>query len=260
MANRVVKVRVEDCGKYVKTIVPRDDEGRKQSASDVNTNPAARRAADVGVEALGLNQYAREIFRWNQRFTPSATCVAETAEEARALGRRVDRRVGSNNGRKAPIVDVVVGSIGINVKFTSSLDHKYVTLTCPKDTGIEDAVADLAAAPVYVLLVQCEDVQTENGLHYLIDRARVRWLMVDASDAIRDTGGTVAALAAAKTGRGAPKKGEPPRAPAWATHAGTDCVGGSWKINIRTPAPGTGAWREGSLAELQASLCELGEG
>jgi hypothetical protein len=260
MANRVVKVRIENSGKYVATIVPRDDEGRKQAPADVNTNPAARRAADVGVEALGLNQYAREIFRWNQRFTPTATPVAETAEEARALGRRVDRRVGSNNGRKAPIVDVVIGSIGVNVKFTSSSDHKYVTLTCPKDTGIDDAVADLAAAPVYVLLVYCDDVQTENGLHYLIDRARVRWLMVDASEAIRQTGGTFAALAAAKVGRGAPKKGEPPRAPAWATHAGTSCTNGSWKINVRTPAPGTGAWREGSLSELQAELAQLGEG
>jgi hypothetical protein len=259
MANRVVKVRVENNGKYVATIVPRDDEGRKQSASDVNTNPLARRAADVGVEALGLNAHAREIFRWNQRFTPTATCVAETAEEARALGRRVDRRIGSNNGRKAPIVDVVIGSIGVNVKFTSSKDHKYVTLTCPKDTGIEDAVADLAAAPVYVLLVYCDDVQTDSGLHYLLDRARVRWLVVDASDAIRQTGGTFADLAAAKVGRGAPKKGEPPRAPAWATHAGTSCTNGSWKINIRTPAPGTGAWREGSLSELQASLMELGK-
>jgi hypothetical protein len=259
MANRVVKVRIEDGGKYVATIVPRDDEGRKQSAGDVNANPLARRAADVGVEALGLNAYAREIYRWNQRFTPTATPVAETAEEARALGRRVDRRVGSNNGRKAPIVDVVIGSIGVNVKFTSSKDHKYVTLTCPKDTGIEDSVADLAAAPVYVLLVYCDDVQTDSGLHYLLDRARVRWLMVDASDAIRQTGGTFASLAAAKVGRGAPKKGEPPRAPAWATHAGTSCTNGSWKINVRTPAPGTGAWREGSIAELQAALMELGK-
>jgi hypothetical protein len=259
MANRVVKVRVEDCGKYVSTVVPRDDDGKKQSASDVNTNPLARRAADVGVEALGLNAYAREIYKWNQQFTPSATCVAETAEEARALGRRVDRRIGSNNGRKAPIVDVVIGSIGVNVKFSSSKDHKYVTLTCPKDTGIEDAVADLAAAPVYVLLIQCEDVQTDSGLHYLLDRARVRWLVVDASEAIRQTGGTFAALAAAKVGRGAPKKGEPPRAPAWATHADTEAINGSWKINVRTPAPGTGGWREGTLSELQAALVELGK-
>jgi hypothetical protein len=260
MANRVVKVRVEDCGKYVSTIVPRDDEGRKQSPPDVNVNPAARRAADVGVEALGLNAYAREIFRWNQVYTPTATPVGETAEEARALGRRVDRRIGSNNGRKAPIVEVVIGNVGINVKFTSSSDHKYVTLTCPKDTGIEDAVADLAAAPVYVLLIQCEDVQTDSGLHYVLDRARVRWLMLDASNAIRQTGGTFAALAAAKKGRGAPKKGEPPRAPAWATHADTEAINGSWKINVRTPAPGTGAWREGTLAELQAELAALGKG
>jgi hypothetical protein len=103
-------------------------------------------------------------------------------------------------------------------------------------------------------------VQTDGGLHYLLDRARVRWLMVDASQAIRDTGGTFASLTAAKVGRGAPKKGEPPRAPAWATHAGTSCTNGSWKINIRTPAPGTGAWREGTLAELQAELAQLGEG
>lgn len=260
MANRVVKVRVENNGKYVATIVPRDDDGKKQAQDQVNANPAARRAADVGVEALGLNQYAREIFRWNQVYTPSATCVAETAEEARALGRRVDRRIGSNNGRKAPVVDIVVGSIGVNVKFTSSLDHKYVTLTCPKDTGIEDAVLDLAAAPVHVLLVMCEDVQTDSGLHYLLDRARVRWILVDASEAIRQTGGTFQALAAAKVGRGAPKKGEAPRAPAWATHAGTSCTNGSWKINVRTPAFGTGAWREGSLAELQAALAELGKG
>ena len=260
MANRVVKVRIEDSGKYIATVVPRDDDGRKQAQDDVNVNPAARRAADVGVEALGLNAYAREIYRWNQRFTPTATPVAETAEEARALGRRVDRRVGRNNGRKAPIVDVVVGNVGINVKFTSSKDHKYVTLTCPKDTGIEDAVADLAAAPVYVLLIQCEDIQTENGVHYILDRARVRWLVEDASEAIRQTGGTFAALAAAKVGRGAPKKGEPPRAPAWATHADTEAINGSWKINIRTPAPGTGGWREGTLAELQAALAELGEG
>jgi hypothetical protein len=153
----------------------------------------------------------------------------------------------------------VIGNIGVNVKFTSSLDHKYITLTMPKDTGIENAVLDLAAAPVYVLLIQCEDVQTDSGLHYLLDRARVRWLMVDASEAIRQTGGTFADLAAAKKGRGAPKKGEPPRAPAWATHADTSCQNGSWKINIRTPAPGTGAWREGSLAELQAALAELGK-
>ncbi len=259
MANRVVKVRIEDCGRYVSTVVPRDDDGKKQAQDQVNANPLARRAADVGVEALGLNQYAREIFRWNQRFTPTATPVAETAEEARALGRRVDRRVGSNNGRKAPIVDVVIGSIGVNVKFTSSSDHKYVTLTTPKDTDIDSAVADLAAAPVYVLLIHCEDIQTENGLHYVLDRARVRWLVVDASEAIRQTGGTFQALAAAKVGRGAPKKGEAPRAPAWATHAGTSCINGSWKINVRTPAPGTGAWREGTLAELQASLMELGE-
>jgi len=260
MANRVVKVRIEDSGKYIATVVPRDDEGRKQSVADVNANPAARRAADVGVEALGLNGYAREIYKWNQRFTPSATCVAETAEEARALGRRVDRRIGSNNGRKAPIVDVVVGSIGVNVKFTSSTTHKYVTLTTPKDTDIDSAVADLAAAPVYVLLIQCEDVQTDSGLYYVLDRARVRWLMVDASQAIRDTGGTFADLAAAKKGRGAPKKGEAPRAPAWATHANTEAINGSWKINIRTPAFGTGGWREGTLAELQAALMELGEG
>jgi hypothetical protein len=259
MANRVVKVRVEDGGKYIATVVPRDDEGRKQAPADVNTNPAARRAADVGVEALGLNAYAREIFRWNQQFTPSATCVAETAEEARALGRRVDRRIGSNNGRKAPIVDVVVNNVGVNVKFTSSSDHKYVTLTCPKDTDIDSAVADLAAAPVYVLLVHCEDMQTDSGLHYVLDRARVRWLMVDASDAIRQTGGTFQALTAAKKGRGAPKKGEAPRAPAWATHADTSCQNGSWKINIRTPAPGTGGWREGTLSELQAALMELGK-
>jgi hypothetical protein len=260
MANRVVKVRIEDGGKYVATVVPRDDEGRKQGPADVNVNPLARRAADVGVEALGLNAYAREIFRWNQRFTPSATCVAETAEEARQLGRRVDRRIGSNNGRKAPIVDVVIGNVGINVKFTSSKDHKYVTLTTPKDTGIEDAVADLAAAPVCVLLIHCDDVQTDSGLHYVLDRARVRWLVVDASQAIRDTGGTFAALAAAKKGRGAPKKGEAPRAPAWATHADTEAINGSWKINVRTPAFGTGAWREGSLSELQAELAQLGKG
>jgi hypothetical protein len=260
MANRVVKVRVENNGKYISTIVPRDDDGKKQSVDDVNANPLARRAADVGVEALGLNQYAREIYKWNQQFTPTATCVAETAEEARALGRRVDRRVGSNNGRKAPIVDVVIGSIGVNVKFTSSTTHKYVTLTTPKDTDIESAVADLAAAPVHVLLIHCEDVQTDSGLHYVLDRARVRWLVVDASDAIRQTGGTFQALAAAKVGRGAPKKGEAPRAPAWATHADTSCQNGSWKINVRTPAFGTGGWREGTLSELQAALMELGEG
>ena len=259
MANRVVKVRVEDNGKYISTVVPRDDDGKKQAQDQVNTNPLARRAADVGVEALGLNGYAREIYRWNQVYTPTATPVAETAEEARALGRRVDRRVGSNNGRKAPIVDVVIGNVGVNVKFTSSKDHKYVTLTTPKDTGIEDAVADLAAAPVCVLLIQCEDVQTDSGLHYVLDRARVRWLVVDASEAIRQTGGTFQALAAAKKGRGAPKKGEAPRASAWATHAGTSCVNGSWKINVRTPAPGTGGWREGTLAELQAELAQLGK-
>jgi hypothetical protein len=113
---------------------------------------------------------------------------------------------------------------------------------------------------VYVLLIQCEDVQTDSGLYYVLDRARVRWLMVDASQAIRDTGGTFADLAAAKKGRGAPKKGEAPRAPAWATHANTEAINGSWKINIRTPAFGTGGWREGTLAELQAALMELGEG
>jgi len=118
----------------------------------------------------------------------------------------------------------------------------------------------LAAAPVCVLLIQCEDVQTDSGLHYVLDRARVRWLVVDASEAIRQTGGTFQALAAAKKGRGAPKKGEAPRAPAWATHADTEAINGSWKINVRTPAFGTGAWREGSLSELQAELAQLGEG
>lgn len=255
---QVVKVRLYNDGAFVRTIIPRDDAGHFQGPADVNGDGRARRAADVGCEALAAGidpAWCRGIYDWNGRWTPSQTPVAETGDEAVALSRRIARRVGSNNGRKAPIVDFITpNGVGVNLKLASSAAHAAVRLTTQRSATIGATVPEIGTAPIFVLVVESARVDA----HYTIDTAHLRWALIDAAASIRSAGGSIDGLLAANRGPGALRKGEIlPRA--YAQWVDTTCINGSFGINVRGPKPfrEDPEWQTGTIDDLRRALLAL---
>jgi hypothetical protein len=252
-----MKVRVLKDGRYSFTVLPRDDGGRKQAADDVNHHPAARRAADVGVEALGLSPWGERLFIWLRNNIPSAKEVAETQAEAVELGRRVARRVGSNDGRKAAWIDFITpNGVGVNLKFSSSDQHDEVLAGTPRSSNADQQVREASQAPLWALQVRAE--KGEGDDEYIVDLQRLEWALIPTAALMRAAGGDLPSLAACKRTRvGAPLKGE--TLPfCWATQAkGTTCQGGSWKVKVRGLKPGKPGWSKGTVADLHAALAAL---
>jgi hypothetical protein len=250
-----MKVRVLRDGKYSFTVLPRDDGGRKQAADDVNHHPAARRAADVGVEALGLSPWGERLFIWLRRHIPSAKEVAETQAEAVELGRRVARRIGSNDGRKAGWIDFVTpAGVGVNLKFSSSDKHDEVLASTPRSANADEQIREAAQAPLYALQVKAEMIDDV----YVVDLMRLEWVIIPTARLLAAAGGDLPSLAACKRTRvGRSPKGEVLPF-AWATQAeGTTCVGGSWKVKVRGLKKNAPGWSRGTVQDLHAALAAL---
>lgn len=252
-----MKVRVLRDGRYSHTVLPRDDAGKKQGAGGVNHHPEARRSADVGVEALGLSPWGERLFMWLRNHIPSAKEVAETHGEAIELGRRVARRIGSNDGRKAAWIDFATpNGVGVNLKFTSSCQHDEVLAGTPRSGNADQQVMEAAASPLWALQVKAEKGEGEG--EYVIDLQRLEWALIPTAALMRAAGGDLPSLAARKRTRvGAPPKGE--ILPfCWAVAApGTSCVGGSWKVKVRGLKKNSPGWSRGTIADLHAALLAL---
>lgn len=251
-----MKVRVLKDGRYSHIVLPRDDGGRKQAADGVNHHPEARRSADVGVEALGLSPWGERLFVWLRNHIPSAKEVAETNGEAIELGRRVSRRVGSNDGRKAAWVDFITpNGVGVNLKFTSSDQHDEVLAGTPRSGNADQQVREAAQAPLWALQVKAERGGDDE---YVVDLQRLEWALIPTAALMRAAGGDLISLAACKRTRvGAPAKGE--TLPfCWATQAPkTSCVGGSWKVKVRGLKKNSPGWSTGTVNDLRAALLAL---
>jgi hypothetical protein len=248
-----IKVRVVNDGRHVRTVVPRNDRGVFQSQVDVNHHAAARRVADVGVEALGLAPWGESLHQWVSKWIPSNTPVAETAAEAVALGRRVSRRVGSNNGRKAGWIDFVTPrGVGVNLKFASSAGHDEIIMATPCAATAAAQVAEAATAPLRILQVQAQMI---DGV-YTLDHANLKWVIIDP--ATRGFDGCLGTMLARKRARvGAPTKGEV-LPDSWAAeYWGNGGANLYIRPKIRGLKPGKPGWSHGTIADLHAALAAL---
>ena len=248
-----IKVRVVNDGRFVRTVVPRNDRGVFQPQSDVNHHPAARRAADVGVEALGLAPWGSDLHRWVSRWIPSNTPVAETAAEAAELGRRAGRRIGSNNGRKAGWIDFVTpAGVGVNLKFASSSGHDEIIMATPCAATAAAQVAEAASAPLRILQVGATLV---DGV-YTIDHANLSWVIIDP--ATRGFDGCLGSMLARKRARvGAPTKGEI-LPDSWAVeYWGNGGANLYIRPKLRGLKPGKPGWSTGTIEDLHAALMAL---
>ena len=251
-----MKVRVLRDGRYSHTVLPRDDAGRKQAADGVNDHPEARRSADVGVEALGLSRWGERLFLWLRSHIPSAKEVAETHGEAVELGRRVSRRLGTNDGRKAAWIDFATpNGVGVNLKFTSSDQHDEVLAGTPRSANADQQVREAATSPLWALQVKAERGENDE---YIVDLQRLEWALIPTAALMRAAGGDLPSLAARKRTRvGAPAKGEVLPF-CWATAAlTTSCRGGSWKVKVRGLKKNAPGWSRGTVADLHAALLAL---
>lgn len=243
--------------KLVRVVRPRNDKGHWQGDDEASDNPLARRSSDVMAEATGILGSSN---RWNARWLPSVTPVAETMAEAKAFGRNIRRRIGSNNGRGPELLDGVLdenapdGGIGVTCKGAladADKEHKAIVLTT-SEVGVVDAkLADLQAAHAAGARYRALIVETHahaDGVR--IDLDNLRWQVLTPQPLM---GLTMADLLARSRGRGRPAAGEVLPA-AWATMKKTDCPAGSVQISLRVRSCKEDGWQTGNLADLHASL------
>lgn len=248
----------------VAVVRDRDEEGRWVScdpsrARHVNAHPAARRSSDVLTEALGLGG---SVNPWLERWLPAATTVAETAEEARAMGRRVTGRKGTKQGRGAPWGDgrrsnrnAPDGVIAVNVKAQRADGHRAVIISTPSADTAEDQIGQLVAAHMagarWCALV-VDVTPWEDGVR--IDVENLRWQILTAAPLV---GHTVGSLRAQARGAGRPPAGAV-LPDCWVTWKDTSCVHGSEQLSLRCSSKGMGAgWERGTLEELYERLENL---
>jgi hypothetical protein len=247
-----VKIRLYRDGAFIRTVIPRDDAGHWQAGADVNGDPRARRSADVACEALGLADMASGLFRWLERWIPDGTPVAETTAEAVELGRRVSRRVGSNNGRKAGWIDLATpNGVGVNLKLCSSEDHDEVILATLSEKTAHAQVAQAAEAPMRILQVQAVD---DDGF-YAIDLNHLKWNIINPQSCGFD--GDLAAMFARKRGRGRAGAGVVlPRS--WAiTTPGNNGANMYVRPKIRGLKLSDTGWQTGTIDDLHRALLAL---
>jgi hypothetical protein len=244
-----IRIKVLKDGRYFRTVCPRDDAGAFQAEG--NEQPANRRSSDMLVEALGLNDDG--VNAWLTRHMPGQTTCAETASEAAEMGRRVSRRIGSNDGRKPPVVDMVTTSgVGINLKLVSSDDHAEVIMTTARSMTANQTIVEMAAAPLWALQVK----SSKEDDTFIIDLQNLEWCFVPAASLIAAAGGDLISLSACARGGGRPKKGEVLPF-AWANWKRTDCLNGSIQVKVRGLKKADAGWSRGTIADLKAALAAL---
>jgi hypothetical protein len=245
--NLKIKV-ISDSG--VRVFIPRDDAGRFQAQDDVNDHALARRASDVGAEALGFGPMTSGLHLWNRRNTPSCPEVAESLTEAAELGRRVSRRLNTGNGRGAAFIDFQTpAGVGINVKMVGSTGHAAFHIHKPPQALLDTRIKEAAMAPLWGLQVSAEMV---DGF-YLLDSRRMMWKLTDCAAAIRAAGGDAASLLACARPGGRPRNGEV-LPPAWAGGKGVSRYA---PIMIRGLDLGATGWSTGTLADLRREVLAL---
>jgi len=244
-----MRIKVLRDGKHFRTVCPRNDAGVFQGLA--NENPANRRASDLGVEALGLNDDG--VNGWLARHMPGETQVAETRAEAVALGRRVSRRVGSNDGRKPPIVDMITQhAVGVNLKMCSS-EHDEILMTQTAWTKADTCVKQMAGAPVWALQVRAQKVDET----YTIDLQRLEWAFTPASALVAAAGGDLPSLLAAALPGGRPKKGVI-KPGAWASeYWGNGGANLYARVKVRGLKFSDPGWSTGTIDDLKAALAAL---
>lgn len=244
-----IRIKVLNDGKHFRVVCPRNDSGAFQTEG--NEHPANRRSSDMMVEALGLSDDG--VNAWLTRFMPGQTPCAETRAEAAEMGRRVARRIGSNDGRKPPVVDMVTANwVGINLKLVSSDDHAEVIMTTTRAATANDTIMEMAAAPLWALQVK----SAKDGDTFVIDLQRLEWCFVPAASLIAAAGGDLISLSACARGGGRPKKGEVLPF-AWANWKKTDCLNGSIQVKVRGLKKGEAGWSRGTIHDLKAALAAL---
>jgi hypothetical protein len=244
-----MRIKVLRDGRYFRTVCPRDDAGTFQREG--NEHPANRRASDLTVEALGLNDDG--VNGWLARFMPGETQVAETKAEAIAMGRRVSRRIGSNDGRKPPVVDMITANgVGINLKLCSS-EHDEILMTTKGWAKADICVKQMASAPVWALQVRAQKVDET----YTIDLQRLEWAFTPASALVAAAGGDLPSLLAAALPGGRPKKGVI-KPGAWASeYWGNGGANLYARVKVRGICFSDPGWSRGTIADLHAALMAL---
>jgi hypothetical protein len=244
-----IRIKVMKDGRYFRTVCPRDDAGTFQA--EANENPLARRASDMTVEALGLNDDG--VNDWLARHMPGETRVAETRAEALALGRRVARRIGSNDGRKPPVIDMVtISGAGVNLKLCSS-EHDEVLMTTQGFDKADICVKQMSGAPVWALQVKAHKVDDT----YIIDLSRLEWVFIPAAKIINAVGGDLVSLLALARGGGRPKTGSI-KPPAWAAeYRGNSGRNLYARIKVRGLKYSDPGWSRGTIHDLKAALAAL---
>lgn len=244
-----IRIKVLKDGRYHRTVCPRDDAGTFQAMA--NEHPANRRSSDMLVEGLGLNDDG--VNAWLLRHMPGQTTCAETRAEAAEMGRRVSRRIGSNDGRKPPVIDMVTANgIGLNLKLVSSDDHAEVIMTTARSSSANQTIMEMSSAPLWALQVKSSKEEDT----FIIDLQNLEWCFVPAAALISAAGGDLVSLSACARGGGRPKKGE--TLPfAWANWKKTDCSGGSIQVKVRGLKKGESGWSRGTVHDLKAALAAL---
>jgi hypothetical protein len=244
-----IRIKVLKDGRYFRTVCPRDDAGVFQS--EANEQSANRRSSDMLVEALGLNDDG--VNAWLTRHMPGQTPCAETRAEAAEMGRRVVRRIGSNDGRKPPVVDMVTANgVGINLKLVSSDEHAEVIMTTARSSTANQTIMEMAGAPLWALQVK----SSKEDDTFTIDLSNLEWCFVPAASLIAAAGGDLVSLSACARGGGRPKRGEVLPF-AWANWKKTDCLGGSIQVKVRGLKKGEPGWSTGTIHDLRAALAAL---